>query len=305
MSIPFRKYHSDEIAGFIERQLETWPLAEKNYTALGTTERRPFKIGDLEGALQFNPARIVSTGAKVSNGKVESRPCFLCAANRPAEQTGIEILPGWDMLVNPYPIFPVHLTIVSRTHQPQERVPEAIVEIAERLPGMAVFFNGAKAGASAPDHLHLQAVLKEELPLLRLAEEYHKPDMPGLMSSENFNLELPFFFLSGLISPENTEMKILQTGLRAGGSDDGENLNDPGLVNTFFWTDEGGNLRFIVIPRRRHRPECYYADGEAQRLVSPGSIDMAGILILPREEDFKRMTEEEIKEIYQQTGFPQ
>ena len=288
---------------YIEAQLEVWPLAKKNYDDLREVKRRPMKFGKLEGAVQCNPARIRSTGAKVDKASIEGRPCFLCEKNRPAEQLSMTILPGWQLLVNPYPILPVHFTIVSETHRPQDQAPTDIVAIAERLPGMAVFFNGAKAGASAPDHLHLQAVLKDELPLLRFVEQ----EMPSngadtVTSVQTLGEGLPFSVYAGLVAMDDRAQTALQLSMALGGPDsEGKPLNQE-LVNKFFWIDDKGYLRFVIVPRAAHRPSCYTAEGDARRIVSPGAIDMAGIIVAPRIEDFERLTEEEIDKIYSEVG---
>lgn len=294
----------DDIASFIETQLAVWPLAKRNYDALAEVERRNVALGDLAAGIQWNPARIASTGAKVDKASIENRRCFLCRDNRPEEQMICNIAPGWEMLVNPYPILPVHLTIVATEHRPQAHVPDDIVAIAESLPGMAVFFNGANAGASAPDHLHLQAVLKDELPLLRLIEKHHPSDRSGIMTPASMQLSLPFFFISGVVAPDKQGMATLYAGLNTGGIDSEGKLTHPGLVNVFFWIDAVGMLRYAVIPRKAHRPECYTATDDSHRLISPGCIDMAGLLIAPRKEDFEKLTEQEIRKIYSDVALP-
>lgn len=292
----------DEVATFIETQLLNWPLAKKNYDALMAVKRRQVMIGNFPVEIQWNPARIVSTGAKIDKETIAERPCFLCRQNRPPEQIICNLLPGWELLVNPYPILPVHLTIVSTQHRPQDRIPEDIVKIAELLPGMAIFFNGASAGASAPDHLHLQAVLKDELPLLRIVGQQHPDSIAGIRSSNDFAIRPPYLVFSGVVTPDREGMKTLLAGLRLGGMAPDGKLTDPKLVNTFFWISEGGMLRFVVVPRKAHRPECYYAPDTTNRMISPGCIDMAGLLITPRESDYDQLSKDEIKRIYSEVG---
>lgn len=294
----------EDIKDFVEQQLAIWSLAGENYDALRRVRRRIVSIGDLTIGIQFNPARAISTGAAVDPVSIRKRKCFLCAGNRPEQQIKYPFLENWDLLVNPYPIFPIHLTIAHKQHIPQTSVPLDIMEMAIRLPGMTVFFNGAKAGASAPDHFHLQAVLKDEIPLIRIAETYHPYDCPGIMPSSKFGIDLPFFFLSGLIPPEGEDsVKILVSGLKTGGPSPDGTLSDTSLVNTFFWTDCNHRMRFIVIPRKAHRPECYYSPDNSNRMVSPGCIDMGGIIITPRESDFDCLSAEEIHKIYTDVAF--
>ena len=284
---------------FIEQQLAGWPEARERYLALGQTERRRFKIGDFEGAFQFNPARIVSTGAKTDAVSVATRKCFLCRENRPVEQSVVPLNADWEMGVNPFPIFPVHFTIISTAHRPQECPPLEMAGIAEHFPDLAIFFNGAKGGASAPDHLHMQAVLKNELPLLRIAEANHPVTLPGIMRSDMWGLDLPYVFLSAVITDdEEGGRDYLQMLALTGG--DAEGKPDKGLRNVFCWKDgESGLLRMIVVPRRHHRASNFGTE-EGQVLVAPGAIDMAGIVILPRREDFDAITPETMKKIYQE-----
>lgn len=278
-------------------------MAKRNYDALRQVERRNVDINGYEFLIQHNPARIVSTGAATDKASIAERKCFLCRHNRPEEQMIFPIIEGWDLLVNPYPILPVHLTIVSCEHRPQNRVPKEIVECAMRLPGMAIFFNGAKAGASAPDHLHLQAVLKDELPLIRLVEKVHPISARLVLPSDALLPNFPYFFFTGVVAPDESGAKTLLAGLSIGGSETADSLKDPELVNTFFWIGENNLLRFIAIPRKAHRPACYFAEGQDRKLISPGCIDMAGMLITPRLEDYNSLDTEQIKKIYKEVGF--
>lgn len=288
------------INDFIESQLASWPEARERYLALGKTERRRFKVGDFEGAFQFNPARIVSTGAKTDPASVAARPCFLCKANRPAVQTAVPLTPDWELTVNPFPIFPVHFTIISTRHVPQDTPPLEMGAMAENFPELCVFFNGASGGASAPDHLHMQAVLKDELPLLRLAESNHPDSLPGIMRSDMWGLDLPFVFLSAVITDdEEGGRDYLKMLALTGAGADGK--PDKGLRNVFCWKGGSGLLRMIVVPRRCHRPSCY-GSGPGQFMVAPGAIDMAGVVILPRKEDFESITDEKLKDIYNEVS---
>lgn len=314
-------------AEFIEGQLDRWPEARARYADLGKTLRRPIKIGPVNLALQYNPARIVSTGAKTDKVSLDGRPCFLCASNRPAQQVALPVMEGWELLVNPFPIFPIHFTIASTAHRPQDHVPEDIAALAEQLPGLAVFYNGARAGASAPDHLHLQAVLKEELPLLNWVETVHPVDRPGLLHSSALEascfdlarsdsdvsdhpvteMHFPFSFYSAVITPDVEGMRTLIRTLDITGHDPETGRKDPGLINAFFWIDApSGLLRAVMIPRKAHRPSCYPVDphhpNPGEFLISPGAIDMAGLMIVPRENDYLRLNEDDIIKIYQEVA---
>lgn len=271
-------------------QLERWALARDNYSALVYTERRPFSLGQLNGALQFNPARAVSTAAKIDNKSIAERPCFLCKANRPEEQISEEILPGWEFLVNPFPIFPLHFTIASSSHIPQGDIPIEMASMAEKMRGMTVFFNGARAGASAPDHLHCQAVMTEELPLLRYLEHGGNPSA------------LPFKVDYRIITPDSVGYRLLAGIPDITGIDKLSGMPDKNLVNAFMWIGDDGLLRTCVIPRAAHRPSFYTSDDKEGFMVSPGAIDMAGVIILPRRCDFETISEKDIEQLYSETA---
>lgn len=293
----------ENINDLVETQLSIWDDAKARYLDLGKTKRRRLDMGDLPAALQLNPARIVSTAADTSSEGIAARKCFLCAENRPAQQICGEWMPGWDLCINPFPILPIHFTIISRSHEPQNKPPLEMAAMSEAAPDLAIFFNGARGGASAPDHLHLQGVLKSELPLLQLVERNHSGSKPGFMNSENFNLDLPFHFISALITPDESGMTTLAKIPNAFGIDP-DGRKDAGLINVFFWIDSKGLLRSVIIPRRRHRPDIYFRKDENERIVvAPGAIDMTGLVITPREQDFNRIDSLMLRHIYAQTAF--
>lgn len=282
---------------FIDSQLAEWPLARENYQALGRTERRSMQLGNLTVGIQHNPARIVSTGAKTDAKSIANRQCFLCAENRHKQQIGVEIADGWELLLNPYPIFPTHFTIVSKRHQPQEGFPLDMVKMAEKLPGHTVFFNGKVAGASCPDHLHCQAVKTHELPLMQLIEKRHNLNLGRVANPESLGLDVPFHFISIIITPDldgMSELTSIETTI-------GKDYIMEGRLNAFVWIDRNGYLRICAIPRNMHRPSCY-GDEEGQHLISPGSIDMAGVIISPLKKDYESLTEEDIRNIYSECG---
>lgn len=283
---------------FIDSQLAEWPLARENYQALGKTERRGMLLGDLAVGIQHNPARIVSTGAKTDAKTLAERPCFLCKENRPSRQIGIEIADGWELLLNPYPIFPTHFTIVSKRHCPQEGFPLDMATMAEKLPGHTVFFNGRQAGASCPDHMHCQAVKTNELPLMHLIERTHSIESGRVATPESLGLDVPFTFISIIITPDIDGMSTL-AGIE---ETIGAEYIREGRLNAFAWIDAVGLLRICSVPRRAHRPSCYgYEDG--QHLISPGCIDMTGIIIAPLKKDYDSLTEEDIRDIYRECSF--
>ena len=287
----------------VENQLEEWPLAAENFRKLKDVRRKQLAGYPLDLFVQFNPARAISTGASVDKKSIASRPCFLCENNLPVEQYRVKFMENRLLLLNPYPILPMHFTIADTRHIPQDSIPLDMASMAEQLPGFTIFFNGARAGASAPDHLHVQAVLTEELPLMRWLEARHTKEKGLKVDAPALGDKFPFDFISMIIPPDRTGMKLLSKAVNAFGIDADTGKKDKGLVNAFFWIAGDGILRAVVVPRKRHRPKCYSASDEEGFMISPGCIDMAGLLIAPRKNDFERLDENKMREIYADVAF--
>lgn len=282
-----------EITSAYEAQWDCWPDTRLRYDALGATERRIERFGEFPLIVQCNPARAISTEAKTDARSIAERPCFLCQVNRPHEQQCITQVGDFEVLVNPFPVFPVHFTVVNRNHIRQAGPTPDMIELAAKAPDLAVFFNGAKAGASAPDHLHFQAVLKSELPLLEFVERRHSAGNGLLMCSDDIEPKLPMRFLSAVIPPDHEGMMIARAILGGAGW-------DLDLINLFVWTGDNGLLRMILLPRTKHRPDNY---GDAPGFhISPGALDMIGVMIVPRPDDFNRLTRDDIIDIYNQVS---
>lgn len=292
----------ETINTLVEHQLMLWPEISQRYRDLGKVRRKPLDMGVLPMALQLNPARIVSTAADTSAKGIAARACFLCSGNRPKQQLSAEWMPGWELCVNPFPILPIHFTIISVEHKPQDEPPFEMAAMAEAAPDLAIFFNGAKGGASAPDHLHIQGVLKSELPLISIAERYQSSQRPGFISSTEFGVDLPFSFISAVVTPDMGGARMLMKITRAFGIDYDGNI-DKGLINVFFWMDGNGMLRSIIVPRRCHRPHDYFLEGSDRIVVAPGAIDMTGLMIIPRPEDFGRLDADTVRRIYSEVAF--
>lgn len=281
------------VDAFFEKQLVQWPDAAKRYEALVDVRCRILENGI---ALQYNPARAVSVAAKVDAASIAERPCFLCAANRPAEQISENALASLELLVNPYPILPFHFTLPAKQHVPQLLGPmyAEMLHLACRWQGLALFYNGAKCGASAPDHAHLQAVRCTDVPLLRaiFAGELH-PGEP-VCSAEDSHVysvkgyAVPLFVVKAKKISHSVELfaRLLAAMPVAAGEP------EPMMNVISYYTPQDGYVT-VVIPRSLHRPACYFANGEARRLVSPGALDMAGLMITPRECDFEGIAADE------------
>jgi hypothetical protein len=263
-----------EIEAFFQQQLAAWPLARDNFEALKRVMVRELEVDGALYRVQFNPARIVSSGAKVDAKSISARPCFLCAANRPAEQ---EALPygSFSILVNPYPIFPRHLTIAAG-HTPQ-RIGghlRTMLELARELPDYTLFYNGARCGASAPDHMHFQAGSRGLMPV-----EWQRDRFAHAR-----------FVDAATIEEAERGFDALYRSLPVPAGDD-----EP-MLNLLCWYADA-TWTLCLFARRKHRPDCYYAEGEARLLISPASVDLGGLLILPREEDYLKITAEDIRQI--------
>lgn len=284
-----------------ETQLKNWETALFNYTKLSQVKTKPFRIGNFQGRVQYNPGRAGSTLANVSKEAIKKRQCFLCSSNRPKEQAALKILEDWELLVNPFPILPFHFTIVNTDHRPQQLDITIGFQLAELLPKLVVFYNSPGAGASAPDHQHYQAVEQKSLPLIDVIDKNWK-------EKEDF-LNLPFKIIKIIEKSNGIFVTDSFNGLQKTDAEKLSNgkewqieclLNHP--LNAFFWISESGEKRGLIIPRKAHRPTSFNKPAPERRAFSPGAIDMAGVLVTPFEEDFTAVTNEEIKKIYEEVG---
>lgn len=253
-----------DVTDFFVRQLREWPEAAANYAALEKCERTCLSVGHNRIEIRFNPARIRSSAAKIDAASIAARPCFLCKLNRPKEQHSADF-GDFELLVNPYPIFSPHFTIAAKVHTPQAIAGNmhAMLDFARTLEDMTVFYNGPHSGASAPDHLHFQAVPSAELPLWE-AIDAHNPWIVGTIIATGTD--------SSRVAQQT---EGLMWHLRQGEEAD---------VNIYARYSEGV-YTVVIIPRSAHRP-ANYGSATGQTLISPASAEMAGVLVAPRREDF-------------------
>ena len=290
---------------FFNRQLEKWDDARRRYQDLRNVKTRELAVGASSIQVQWNPARMVSTGASIDKKVLAARPCFLCEANRPKEQTKKPIDSHFDLLVNPSPILPVHFTIPSVRHEPQhirENYGE-IHKLLEEYPEMMVFYNGPKCGASAPDHAHFQAGTSGRLPL-QLSWQRLSRNLTTIVSlneGEDISL-IEEYPCPALLIRSHSQYSDEQLFLRLYEALPMQDDDTEPMMNIVSWRRErqrGGDAASgideylsVVFPRGKHRPDCYYAQGNEQYIISPGALDMAGLIITPRQEDFERLTPE-------------
>ena len=316
------KVNADEIEDFFRKELEEWQEAAERYKALEEVQTKELALGEVTLAAQWNPARIVSTGASIDKKTISERPCFLCDNNRPKEQHKLMTEKHYQILVNPYPILPQHFTIPMRRHTPQSIYSSfgTLRKMAWDMPKHIVFYNGPLCGASCPDHMHLQAGSRGIVPLERDWTMYEKGlrklypltgeqmasmeeagnvgSRPGLYLLEGY--ACPVFVIRSL--PAESDSLLCQRVYKALPVVGDE--SEPRL-NIVCWRQEGTSSRpdeivTLIFPRSKHRPDCYYAEGKEQLLISPGALDMCGLFITPREQDFKTLTAERAQAILQE-----
>ena len=289
---------------FFIRQIEKWPDADKRFRDLHDVKTRTLvENGELaDWRVQFNPARIVSTGAKIDQKTISERPCFLCEKSRPAEQIKKELAGNFELLVNPFPILPVHFTIPLRKHEPQRILPHIgdMYQLLETYPELMVFYNGPKCGASAPDHMHFQAGTNGILPMQQAWGRLGRSAEAIVTLDDGNSIAIireypcPAFLIHSTNKEQGTQLfQQLYFCLPVQADDE-----EP-MLNIVGWQNDGETL-LVVFPRRKHRPECYYYEGareHEQLLISPGALDLSGLIITPREEDFLRLTPKHMQDI--------
>ncbi len=289
------------ISRFFNRQLEMWEDARHRFRDLKHVEVR--QLSD-QLKVQFNPARIVSTGAKIDKHTLGERPCFLCERNRPKEQMTKQIDDHFQLLVNPFPILPVHFTIPATKHQPQSiyRHYGEMHRLLSLHSELMVFYNGPKCGASAPDHLHFQAGTSGVLPLQTNWQRLSRnlTDVISLTDEEKISVLRDFLVPAFVIisKSEDSDEELFHRLYRSMPMRGDE--SEP-MMNIIAWR-KGEEFISVVIPREKHRPDAYFAEGEAQMMVSPGALDMAGLIITPREEDFSKINLDKASALLRECG---
>ena len=289
------------ISRFFNRQLEMWEDARHRFRDLKHVEVR--QLSD-QLKVQFNPARIVSTGAKIDKHTLGERPCFLCERNRPKEQMTKQIDDHFQLLVNPFPILPVHFTIPATKHQPQSiyRHYGEMHRLLSLHSELMVFYNGPKCGASAPDHLHFQAGTSGVLPLQTNWQRLSRnlTDIISLNDEEKISVLRDFLVPAFVIisKSEDSDEELFHRLYRSMPMRGDE--SEP-MMNIIAWR-KGDEFISVVIPREKHRPDAYFAEGEAQMMVSPGALDMAGLIITPREEDFSKINLDKATALLRECG---
>lgn len=284
-------------------QLKEWNLAKDNYNDLKKVKTKIFEFGNFNIKIQFNPGRIVSSSAKVDKKSISERKCFLCLENLPKEQKGINILDNYTLLVNPFPIFPEHFTIPLTKHLPQhikDYFYDMLLITASMGSNYSLFYNGPKCGASAPDHFHFQAGLKNFMPL-----EYEYEDIvyeKGNLFYRNTTTEIYQVknYLRNFISIESDSSEDIMRIWELIYSNLPVKEDETEPMMNLLTSYKNDKWRVNIFPRTVHRPTQFFAEGEEKILLSPASVDLGGVCITPREEDFAKITKEDLIDIYRQ-----
>ena len=292
--------NQDDVLRLMEEQFQEWPVLRERYSDLGKVRVKELDLGTMKVEVQFNPGRVSSSSAHTDCASLEQRPCFLCGTNRPHEQRCLSWGRDYQILVNPYPIFPRHLTIPSVTHVPQEICSRFsdMLDLAALLPGFVVFYNGSECGASAPDHFHFQAGSRGVLPVEHEWESMEKDRF--CLPSGTWAGMAKHYCRSLLLVQSASKAELMRLfSLLYALLPCGRATAEPGM-NLLVWHDMP-HWKVCLFPRSKHRPSCYGTD-EGALLVSPGAVDMGGLLITPLEKDFDRISGSDVRMIYQEVS---
>ena len=289
-----------DIEALITQQVATWPMLREAVAGLKQVAVKQFTINGSQVFAQFNPARIVSTAAKVDAATISKRPCFLCADNLPPEEKGIAFGDRFVVLCNPFPVLRDHLVISSREHTPQAIAGsfEAMLDLARELgEDWFVLYNGPRCGASAPDHFHFQACARDGVPLFGDFDFWldRDSDEAGFVISHNYRFSLMAFAGADGQKLEDWFARAVAELAEVMNSDSEPMMN---LILSY----QQDHWRGFILPRGKHRPACYDAEGEAKLTISPAAIDLAGVVVVPQPDHFARLRAEDLRTIFDEVG---
>jgi hypothetical protein len=294
----------DIAVGLLNEQKKSWPQLTAGYASLDSVQLREIQCTGYPVWLQFNPGRIVSTGAKVDDKSIRERPCFLCAENLPQEQKGILYAEEFLLLCNPAPIFREHFTISHVHHIPQLFSSFALkfLELARDLsPRYTVFYNGPKCGASAPDHMHFQASPAGTIPVENSAQEKGRRQHRKTVRNVDVFTLARFGRQAILLESQKIEnlrsvlldliaLLALVTGT----------AEEPMMNILCSYTQ--GAWRVILFPRSKHRPDAYFKEGDDRIVVSPAAVDIGGLIVTPIEKDFRTIERPTVESIFREVS---
>jgi len=288
-----------------ELQKEQWQMLATGYKSLETVKSKSFQFDGFKIKAQFNAGRITSTSAKVDAKSISERKCFLCNENLPEEQKGILYNDKYIILCNPFPIFPEHFTLTYKNHEPQ-RIIDTFADMLDLSKDISkyytVIYNGPRCGASAPDHLHFQAGNKSFMPI---DDEFHQlKNEYGKMIFENddFSFYAIDDGLRKFVSIESLDKDLVVNTFNKFYKTYSDLINEEQepMINLVSFYEEEFGWRVIIFLRAKHRPAIFFVENESKVLVSPAAIDLGGVCVFPREEDFNSITKEMIENIFKE-----
>ncbi len=321
IKLPEIEHSGDFVKDFFDWQISKWDFAKNNYDSLHSLKVKHFYFSKASVSVQYNPHRVGSTLALVDEEAIAKRKCFLCNENLHDEQNGIMLTENYTLLVNPFPIIPLHFTVKFNNHLPQ-KISENFVEILEgaKILGGKYFllYNGPEAGASVPEHRHFQGGTKKHFPFLQEIIA----TLSGIKSIGNISLPDKRLIKEEVFEKNSALLFSISDGLRNYFVIKGNQIS---LIDKLFFelfnsmttlfpsaketklnlisTIDNGNHILIIFPRAKHRPDCFYAEGKDKLLVSPATLDFGGIMVLPREEDYRKISPEIIAQIFSEVGY--
>ena len=293
------------------RELEAHGRAFLNYEALGGVEKKDMTIDGFPAQLFFNPARVRSVMADVSPEALQKRACFLCPDGIEEHQ----LTHNWDsptghtyyIRVNPFPIFSPHFTVSSSVHERQELLPhlESMLHLAKELPEMTIFYNGPMCGASAPDHMHFQAVPRHSLPV----EDHFDTNYANAILVQEVDLQDHLAAVKRILAMGTIPKEASQTGSLTAGASHAEEYEPRWNIVTWYETASSydglassSKFNTIVFFRRESRPMCFFAPEEERILFSPATVEMGGIGIVANRESFDRLTPDKLRDIIREVA---
>lgn len=314
MSVPESRVFAEVVPGaviglselcrsLLRQQRETWPMCREGYASLGSIQMRSLGLNGHVLQLQFNPGRIVSTGAKVDPASIKQRRCFLCVGHLPPEQQAIRY--GRDLLIlsNPAPIFPEHFTIshVEHCEQRLDRHAHTMLRLAADLaPAFSIFYNGPRCGASAPDHFHFQAAPLLAIPAVAEAAGSSSRPLRKIGNAELSTIPDYGRTVATLRGSDPEAVAAALDRFLAAWKRVDSHGDEP-MMNVIATRMEKA-YQVVIFLRRKHRPEAFFKEGDEQVLVSPAAVDIGGLVVTPREREFTSLTAEAMAGIFDEVS---
>jgi ATP adenylyltransferase/5',5'''-P-1,P-4-tetraphosphate phosphorylase II len=295
---------AEQCAALMLQQKGSWETLARGYASLSTVETRIFDFDGFQVKIQFNPGRITSSSARVDEKSIRERECFLCPAHLPADQRGLLYRDRYLLLCNPFPIFPEHFTITHLEHRPQLILPAltTMLDLTRELSSRyTLVYNGPRCGASAPDHLHLQAGSRGFMPFETEVTSLMAEQGEVLFENEHIRAFSFRNYLRSFIALETADQALLERAFRVTYNAYGRIVGgeEEPMMNILSMFREGRQT-LVMFARSKHRPSFFYAEGEAKLLVSPAAVDLGGVVTLPLEKDFQRMTRDQVVQMFEE-----